>query len=67
MKQHIESWKAQTPYPVEFLHNGTRWAITLYAIDDEDAEAKVRSMKESARLVGGAITQVIYCDDTNRP
>lgn len=59
MEKNISVWKAQTPYPVEFAHNGSKWCLTIYAIDDEDAEAKVQSLRQSAILVGGAIVETI--------
>lgn len=62
MKTHIENWKAQKPYAVEFHHNGARWALTIHAVDDADAEAKVQSLRESAVLLGGPV-EVINCSD----
>ncbi|QPS76065.1 hypothetical protein [Delftia acidovorans] len=63
MKTHIENWKAQTPYAVEFHHNGARWALTIHAVDDADAEAKVRSLRESAVLLGGPVEEVSIHND----
>ncbi|WP_131421501.1 hypothetical protein [Comamonas thiooxydans] len=64
MEKNISAWKAQTPYPVEFTHNGSKWCLTIYAIDDEDAEAKVQSLRNSATLIGGAIEKTIeWCGD----
>lgn len=64
MEKHIAAWKAQTPYPVEFMHNGSKWCLTIYAIDDADAEAKVQSLRNSAVLIGGAIEETIeWCGD----
>lgn len=59
MNQKIENWKAQTPFPVEFLHNGGRWALTIYAVDEEDAQKKVESLRQSATLIGGPIVETI--------
>lgn len=59
MEKNISVWKAQTPYPVEFMHNGGKWCLTIYAIDDADAEAKIQSLKESAVLAGGPIVEII--------
>ncbi len=63
MKTHIENWKAQTPYAVEFRHNGARWALTIHAVDDADAEAKVRSLRESAVLLGGPVEELSTHND----
>lgn len=67
MKKNIEAWKAQTPYPVEYLHNGSRWALTIYAVDDEDAAAKIQSLRASAQLAGGATAEIIAFADDHLP
>ncbi len=59
MEKRIQNWKAQTPFQVEFLHNGARWALTIYAVDEEDAKEKVESLRESASLIGDPIVETI--------
>lgn len=52
MKKHIDGWNAQTEYACEFEHAGSKWATNIFAVDDADAEAKVKSLKESIVLLG---------------
>lgn len=50
--QHIRGWNAQTLYALEYEHAGSRWAMNFYAVDDEDALAKLESLKQSLVLLG---------------
>lgn len=44
--------KAIRKYALEYTHNGSRWATDLYAENDEDAKAKLESMKQGLILLG---------------
>lgn len=52
MNYFIEGWKAQTEYAAEYSHNGSRWALNFFAIDNEDAKKKLDSLKASVQLLG---------------
>lgn len=52
MENLIRGWNAQTLYALEYQHNGSKWALNFYAVDDEDAQKKVESLKESLVLLG---------------
>ena len=52
MKDHIRGWNAQTLYALEYEHDGSKWALNFYAVDDADAAAKVESLKKSLVLLG---------------
>lgn len=52
MKEQIRGWNAQTFYALEYEHDGSKWALNFYAVDDEDAQAKVESLKKSLVLLG---------------
>lgn len=58
--QHIEGWKAQTQYACEYMHQGRKWALNFFAVDDEDAALKLESIKSSL-IVLGVIHEVIPC------
>ena len=49
---HIAAWKAQTEYCGEFTHNGSKWCLNFFAVDDADAEAKVQSIRQSMVVLG---------------
>ncbi len=51
-KQHVEGWKAQTEYCAEYEHNGQKWAMNFFAIDDADALEKLESIKTSLVILG---------------
>lgn len=63
MEEHIAGWKAQTEYACEFEHGGLKWATSIFAVDDADADAKVQSLKESVVLLG-QIDAVFEVHDT---
>lgn len=50
--QRIAAWKAQTEYCGEFLHNGVKWALNFYAVDEDDAIAKAQSIRDGFTLLG---------------
>ncbi|RYF76811.1 MAG: hypothetical protein EOO22_00795 [Comamonadaceae bacterium] len=49
---HIDGWKAQTEYAAEYSHRGARWGLNFYAVDEDDAKKKLRSIRETAELLG---------------
>lgn len=52
MKEHIRGWNAQTLYALEYEHDGLKWALNFHAVDDDDAQNKVRSVRRSLTLLG---------------
>lgn len=52
MKEHIRGWNAQTLYALEYEHDGLKWALNFYAVDGNDAQKKVKSIKQSLKLLG---------------
>ena len=44
--------EANTRYAAEYSHNGTKWALDIFAESPEDALAKIGSVKTSAVLLG---------------
>lgn len=52
MEKYLRGWRAQTLYALEYEHGGTKWALNFYAVDDEDAQAKVESLKKSLIILG---------------
>lgn len=63
MQAKIDAWSAQTEYACEYTHNGTRWATSIFAIDDNDAKLKIENLKKSI-VLGGPITMRIPWDGT---
>lgn len=52
LKKHLNGWNAQSEYCLEYEHEGGKWALNFFAVDDEDAQKKVESIKQSLRLLG---------------
>ena len=52
MEKYLRGWNAQTLYALEYEHGGSKWALNFYAVDYEDAVAKVESLKKSLVLLG---------------
>lgn len=52
MKDHITAWNAQTPYALQYMHNGRPWALTFFAVDDADAAEKLENLKKSIEILG---------------
>jgi hypothetical protein len=50
---------AFTKFALEYEHNGKKWCDDFFADDEDDARAKVESMKKSLALLG-EITDTIY-------
>lgn len=50
--ERIVGWKAHTEYVAEYTHRGSTWALNFFAVDDEDAAAKLASLRASASLLG---------------
>lgn len=50
--KHIAAWNAQTEYACEYMHNGSKWCTSFFAIDDQDAAMKLQSIKDSLEVVG---------------
>ena len=59
---HIDGWKAQTEYAAEYTHQGRRWALNFFAVDDDDAKKKLESIRTSATLAG-RIELRVPCDE----
>lgn len=52
MEKNVAAWNAQTEYACEFQHGGTSWAMSIFAVDFDDAAAKLESLKNSMVLLG---------------
>lgn len=56
--QGISAWNAQTEYCGEFLHNGVKWALNFYAVDEADAIARAQSIRDSFTLLGELVETI---------
>ena len=61
--KHIAGWKAQTEYVGEYTHNGGRWAMNFFAVDDADAQEKLQSIKNSLVILGVLDCEIPYTDE----
>lgn len=52
LQKQLSAWNAQTEYCAEYEHDGGRWALNFFAIDDEDAKKKIESIKQSLNFCG---------------
>ena len=46
---------AQVEYVLEYRHDGQLWGLNFFAVDDEDAERKVESLRATLVLNGRLI------------
>lgn len=49
---HIEGWKTQTEFVGEYMHHGKKWGLNFFAVDNEDAVEKLKSIKSSLVILG---------------
>ena len=50
--KYIEGWKAQTEYAGEYTHNGQKWALNFYAVDDADAAVRAQEIRDTFAVLG---------------
>lgn len=61
-QQHLSAWKARTLYCGEFIHDGGKWALDIFAVDAADAERKAQSVRNTFRILG-SLEGVVPCQD----
>jgi len=44
--------EANTEYVLHYRHGGQVWTLNFFAVDDEDAERKIQSVRASLELKG---------------
>lgn len=49
---HVAGWKAQTEYCGEFTHQGNKWCLNIFAVDDADAMVKAQSVRDTFVILG---------------
>lgn len=52
MNEFIASCNAQTEYCGEFTHQGSKWCLNIFAVDDADAFVKAQSVRDSFVILG---------------
>jgi regulator of PEP synthase PpsR (kinase-PPPase family) len=52
--------EADKSYALEYQHDGQVWALNFYAVDEDDAQAKLHSLRASVVLLGRTVFTVPF-------